>query len=298
MPATLPGDGAVGDDEPAPWNPPALPVTIASLTRVFCLISNSFVRQATQNAPSGIAQQLRKTSENNVNGAEPMNLDDFIFSDRAAASTGFMSPPPPPGFKLAADEASGASAIPIKSRRDSTGQFVPQSVPHHQRSQNDEFHYVTRHHRKTSIDERRVSPNPCRPAAASWHPSRVHAWVFYLRCSIPPLHSVAGIPLYIYTSLRNGFCHSIPNDTIGPCHSVTYHMLTSRCRTGSAPPISLLTSLPSTAAQLAALQTSTPMQTFTATRWTIAALPRCISKCPGPTAPCPSTSTLSWTTPS
>ncbi|KAL3955042.1 hypothetical protein ACCO45_010605 [Purpureocillium lilacinum] len=116
---------------------------------------NSFVRQATQNAPSGIAQQLRKTSENNVNGAEPMNLDDFIFSDRAAASTGFMSPPPPPGFKLAADEASGASAIPIKSRRDSTGQFVPQSVPHHQRSQNDEFHYVTRHHRKTSIDERR-----------------------------------------------------------------------------------------------------------------------------------------------
>ncbi|UNI24329.1 Sodium- and chloride-dependent GABA transporter 1 [Purpureocillium takamizusanense] len=133
---------------------------------------NSVLRQATQNAPSGIAQQLRKTSENNFNGAEPMNVDDFIFSDRAAASTGFMSPPPAPGFKLADDQASGASAIPIKSRRDSTGQFVPQSVPHHQRSRNDEFNYVTRHHRKTSIDERR---NRKRPANFSPHVSAVNS---------------------------------------------------------------------------------------------------------------------------
>ena len=175
-------------------------MTIALLTREFCLNSNSLHRQATQNAPSGIAQQLRKTSENLSNGAEPMNLDDFIFSDRAAASTGFMSPPPPPGFKLAGDEASGPSAIPIKSRRDSTGQFVPQSVPHHQRSQNDEFDYVTRHHRKTSIDERRVSSNPlgqrlpagihfaCMPGSFSLR------WLFN---TTPPFGCYS--PLYIYT---------------------------------------------------------------------------------------------------
>lgn len=105
------------------------------------------------NAPSGIAQ-LRKTSENNAPDA--MNVDDFFLA------AGHMSPPPLPC--KAPDGPTGA--IPIKLRRDSASQFVPMSLPHDQRPPDDEFDYVTRHHRKTSIDERRVSaPPPVWPAA-------------------------------------------------------------------------------------------------------------------------------------
>ncbi|KAG5990213.1 hypothetical protein E4U43_004337 [Claviceps pusilla] len=127
-------------------------------------------RPATQHAPSGIAQ-LRQTSDINVdNIPDTMNLDDFIYSDSAVPAPGLMSPPPAPSSKF--DEvspASGpftASAIPIKSRKDESNHFVPSSVPHHQRSANNEFNYVQRHHRKTSIDERQ---NRKRPANFSPH---------------------------------------------------------------------------------------------------------------------------------
>ncbi|RDA94023.1 hypothetical protein CP533_5041 [Ophiocordyceps camponoti-saundersi (nom. inval.)] len=124
----------------------------------------------TGNPPSGIAQ-LRKTSEfAAVAVADPMNLDDVVISDRPESSSpGLMSPPPRPP-KAAADAPS--AAINIKLRRDSVGQFVPQSVPHYQRPDNDEFDYVTRHHRKTSIDERR---NRKRPANFSPHVSAVNS---------------------------------------------------------------------------------------------------------------------------
>ncbi|POR38421.1 Uncharacterized protein TPAR_01380 [Tolypocladium paradoxum] len=134
------------------------------------LHQSRLANQAAQSMPSGIAQ-LRKTSENHAGGAEPMNLDDFIFDD----SAGFMSPPPLPSRSVddASASAAAASAIPIsKSRRGSASHFVPQSVPHHQRSHNDEFNYVTRHHRKTSIDERR---NRKRPANFSPHVSAVNS---------------------------------------------------------------------------------------------------------------------------
>lgn len=103
-----------------------------------------------------------------------MNIDDFIFADEGAVSVPDSSPQP-----LAAPSLSGlqtaavkknrsskalAAAIPIKGRKGSTNQFVAQSVPvppHHQRGHNDEFHYVPRHDRKTSIDDRRVSTTPC-----------------------------------------------------------------------------------------------------------------------------------------
>lgn len=110
---------------------------------------------AVPNAPSGIAQ-LRKTSEHN--GADAMNIDDVFFADRPdTPPAGLMSPPPLP-YRAADSPAAAATAIPIKLRRDSAAQFVPQSLPHDQRPPDDEFDYVTRHHRKTSIDERRVSP--------------------------------------------------------------------------------------------------------------------------------------------
>ncbi|KAK1655920.1 hypothetical protein BDP81DRAFT_444563 [Colletotrichum phormii] len=117
------------------------------------------------NPPSGIAQ-LRKSSEQNVNHPEPMNLDDFIFSENIA--TPVTNPSPQPTTKHHEDKnqmhPSFASAIPIKSRKDSAAQqhFVPQSVPfppHHQKT-HDEFNYITRHHRKTSIDERRTRKRP------------------------------------------------------------------------------------------------------------------------------------------
>ncbi|KAI0415751.1 hypothetical protein F5X98DRAFT_210410 [Xylaria grammica] len=125
----------------------------------------------TTNAPSGIAQ-LRKATDQNVSQPEPMNLDDFIFPDHVAPSAGFAS-----SLKTGKREKdksatrATAAAIPIKSRKASGQHFVPQSVPAppHQRTQ-DEFGYVTRHHRKTSIDERRAR-NLKRPANFSPHVS-------------------------------------------------------------------------------------------------------------------------------
>lgn len=126
---------------------------------------------ANANAPSGIAQ-LRKATDQNVSQPDPMNLDDFIFPDNVAPSTGFTSSltSGKQETEKSATRAT-AAAIPIKSRKTSGQHFVPQSVPvpPHQRTQ-DEFGYVTRHHRKTSIDERR-GRNLKRPANFSPHVS-------------------------------------------------------------------------------------------------------------------------------
>nr|CAA07052.1 nitrogen response regulator [Metarhizium anisopliae] len=124
-------------------------------------------RPASHNAPSGIAQ-LRKTSEiNAAAGADAMNLDDFIYSENVATPSGLMSPPPAPRRDDASPGATPASGIPIKSRKgSSSNHFVPQSVPQYQRTGNNEFNYIQRHHRKTSIDERR---NRKRPANFSPH---------------------------------------------------------------------------------------------------------------------------------
>ncbi|KAI0130270.1 GATA zinc finger protein [Xylariales sp. AK1849] len=132
---------------------------------------------ATLNAPSGIAQ-LRKSSDLNVSQSQtdPMNLDDFIFSENVSTPAGL--PATPEMVRLAEEKAAHAtaSAIPIKSRKLSSQQhFVPQSVPvpaHH--GNHDEFGYVTRHPRKTSIDERRTR-NLKRPADFSPHVPAVNS---------------------------------------------------------------------------------------------------------------------------
>ncbi|KAJ9155220.1 GATA zinc finger [Pleurostoma richardsiae] len=119
---------------------------------------------ASLNAPSGIAQ-LRKSSEQNLAPSEPMNLDDFIVADNVATPAGLIGTPSPEATKHAPDERSlhsNSTAIPIKSRKEPSQHFVPQSVPvppHHQRAQ-DEFGFVPRHPRKTSIDERRTRKRP------------------------------------------------------------------------------------------------------------------------------------------
>lgn len=91
-----------------------------------------------------------------------MNLDDFIFCDNVSTPTAIATSPSPELTKKEVDRSSNtvASAIPIKMRKESTQQFsAPQSVPvpHHAPRSNEEFNYVQRHVRKTSIDERRVS---------------------------------------------------------------------------------------------------------------------------------------------
>lgn len=134
----------------------------------------------TSAAPSGIAQ-LRKNSdlekekekerererekEKDKNSIDSMNFDDFIFAENISTPAGLtLSPSPEMGKKdvekTEKPSSAVASAIPIKMRRESGHQFaIPQSVPvsHHNPRNNDEFNYVQRHVRKTSIDERRVS---------------------------------------------------------------------------------------------------------------------------------------------
>lgn len=114
-------------------------------------------------APSGIAQ-LRKSSDNipaQTDNPDHMNLDDFIFSDNISTPQGLGNSPSPELVKKESEKSSNAiaSAIPIKMRKESAQFAIPQSVPvpHHNPRNNEEFNYVQRHVRKTSIDERRVS---------------------------------------------------------------------------------------------------------------------------------------------
>jgi GATA-binding protein len=122
-------------------------------------------KQNNMGAPSGIAQ-LRKSSDQTVTNAmgdnsDAMNLDDFIFSDNISTPAGLGMSPSPELSKKDVEKTSNAvaSAIPIKMRKESSQFTVPQSVPvpHHNPRSNEEFNYVQRHVRKTSIDERRVS---------------------------------------------------------------------------------------------------------------------------------------------
>ncbi|KAI1328205.1 hypothetical protein F5Y16DRAFT_162412 [Xylariaceae sp. FL0255] len=131
-------------------------------------------RTQSQSAPSGIAQ-LRKATDQFEVHSDPMNLDDFVFPDRATPVD--MTPSPAASLKQEPTKTGArhsAAAIPIKSRKASLQHFTPQSVPvpPHQRNQ-DEFAYVTRHPRKTSIDDRRTR-NLKRPANFSPHVSALN----------------------------------------------------------------------------------------------------------------------------
>ena len=125
---------------------------------------NSRAPGASANAPSGIAQ-LRKSSEHAPLPPDPMNLDDFIHNDNVGTPAGLALTPTPETMRQAEDGSAHptAAAIPIKSRKESSQYLAPQSVPvaAHQRVQ-DEFGYLPRHPRKTSIDEtgQRVSVTP------------------------------------------------------------------------------------------------------------------------------------------
>ncbi len=126
--------------------------------------SAASARPAARSAPSGIAQQLRKSADQQAQ-AQPspppdsMNLDDFIFASSVASPAGLS--PEPSNEGPAAVNAS-APGIPIRkpsqandhnlSLARASAPSVPPAI-----NQENEFAYVSRHVRKTSIDERRVS---------------------------------------------------------------------------------------------------------------------------------------------
>jgi GATA-binding protein len=126
-------------------------------------------RPPPRSAPSGIAQQLRKSSEQHAQVPQPqaqpdtMNLDDFIFPSSVGSPAG-LSPE-------ASNDTPGpfhatAPAIPIRKPNQasdcdiSLARASAPSVPPLINREN-EFAYVPRHVRKTSIDERRVSVLSC-----------------------------------------------------------------------------------------------------------------------------------------
>ncbi|KAJ8067394.1 hypothetical protein OCU04_004746 [Sclerotinia nivalis] len=128
--------------------------------------TRSSQQNQTSTVPSGIAQLRKSTDQTVVDTSDAMNLDDFIFSDSISTPAGLATSPSPELMKKEVERPSStvASAIPIKIRKESTQlQFsAPQSVPvpHHAPRSNDEFNYVQRHVRKTSIDERRARKRP------------------------------------------------------------------------------------------------------------------------------------------
>ena len=115
--------------------------------------------QPKSTSPSGITKLRQSTDLTNAPQPDPMNLDEFILPASIASPAGMS--PSPPRDKPSASVNTIASAIPIKTRKDLQGQmhstFPPASVPIPQdRRRNQEFDYVQRHVRKTSIDERKV----------------------------------------------------------------------------------------------------------------------------------------------
>lgn len=120
-----------------------------------------------RNAPSGIAQ-LRKSSEQNGKANtddDHMNLDDFLVPSSIGSPAGVS---PAPSSSIADSDmipsSATASAIPIKQQQrlqsedlSASRASAPSVPPLEQNRGNQEFSYVQRHVRKTSIDQCRVS---------------------------------------------------------------------------------------------------------------------------------------------
>ncbi|KAK4987540.1 Sodium- and chloride-dependent GABA transporter 1 [Elasticomyces elasticus] len=125
------------------------------------------VRAQASTAPSGIAQ-LRSSVDQNVGQPDAMNLDDFIVPSSIGTPSG-ISPSPSVDVTHTSGHAT-ASGIPIRRQKQMQDQALllsrasaPSVPPTKNRSGND-FSYVQKHVRKTSIDERRP---PKRRADAS-----------------------------------------------------------------------------------------------------------------------------------
>lgn len=118
---------------------------------------------ALKSAPSGIAQLRRSVDQQaqiQTPQSDAMNLDDFILPSSVGSPAGL---PPSPSNETRAQSNATAPAIPIRKANQSHDQNLSlarasaPSIPPIINREN-EFGYVQRHVRKTSIDERRVSP--------------------------------------------------------------------------------------------------------------------------------------------
>ena len=127
---------------------------------------------AAASSPSGIAQQLRKSTDKSAQHEQPpdpIDLDDFIVPSLVASPAGIMSPAPPEAQGQAKTRPAPPTSIATRNKpqlqipKSLPPSSMPQtSVPTHRTA---EFDYVKKRVRKTSIDERRgVSPLSCLPS--------------------------------------------------------------------------------------------------------------------------------------
>ena len=140
------------------------------------MADNASVRLSRQHssAPSGIAQLRKSVDQSAANLPDPMNLDDYIFPSSVGSPAGIS--PSSPEDSTSASANAVATAIPIKMKKGSHVQeasiLPPASapIPPQYRHRNNEFDYVQRRVRKTSIDESRVS------VSLSWGLWKLHSW--------------------------------------------------------------------------------------------------------------------------
>lgn len=157
--------------------------------------SQSFASQRPppRTAPSGIAQQLRRSADQQAQqqaqqqqqllppAHDTMNLDDFIFSSSVGSPAG-LSPDPSNGVEggpFSAASGSG-SGVPIRKANQPSDHDHNLALAHAsappvppQIHRENEFGYVARHVRKTSIDERRVSALSLPPPSLPLHPANL-----------------------------------------------------------------------------------------------------------------------------
>ncbi|KAF2268171.1 hypothetical protein CC78DRAFT_15643 [Lojkania enalia] len=119
---------------------------------------SSMAMPTPKSVPSGIAQ-LRKSVDQQAQAqhSDAMNLDDFIFPSSVGSPAGLS---PPPSNEMRAPSHATAPAIPIRKpnqAQDQNSHLARASAPPVPPliTRENEFGYVQRHIRKTSIDERR-----------------------------------------------------------------------------------------------------------------------------------------------
>ena len=148
-----------------------------TLTSYHSRLAHAYQQRA--NAPSGIAQlrqsaeaQSQSQSHFSIPTNDHMNLDDFIVPSSIASP--ISQPSPPASFDpstTTVDSKATPTGIPIRRHQqlqdEAQDDFVvrasaPSVAPTAINKTTDEFGYIQRHVRKTSIDERRVTyASPC-----------------------------------------------------------------------------------------------------------------------------------------
>ena len=129
-------------------------------------------RPAMKSAPSGIAQQLRRSVDQQAQASpaaaasdpNAMNIDDFIQPSSVGSPAG-LPPSPSNEIRTSSTATATAPAIPIRKPNQQhhdqdlslAHASAPPVPPQLHRDRENEFGYVQRRVRKTSIDERRVS---------------------------------------------------------------------------------------------------------------------------------------------